>query len=147
VSRLSAIAHKRALLDTSAFVALIVAREQDHAAARRTQARLIAERWRLVTTNFIVAEAHALMLTREGRAPAARALRAIAHGTATIVRVNEDDERRAREIIHRYADKHFSLTDALSFAVMERLRIGHAFTFDRHFAQHGFATLGPAADG
>lgn len=26
---------------------------------------------------------------------------------------------------------------------MERLRIGHAFTFDRHFAQYGFAVLGP----
>ncbi len=26
---------------------------------------------------------------------------------------------------------------------MERLRIGTAFTFDRHFAQYGFAVLGP----
>jgi uncharacterized protein len=147
VSRLAAIAHKRALIDTSAFVALIVSREQDHAAARRTQARLIAERWHLFTTNFIVAEAHALMLAREGRAPAARALQAMDHGTATIVRVEEGDERRARQIIHHYTDKDFSLTDALSFAVMERLRIGHAFTFDRHFAQYGFAVLGPAAGG
>jgi predicted nucleic acid-binding protein len=28
--------------------------------------------------------------------------------------------------------------------VMERLRIGTAFTFDRHFVQYGFAVLGPA---
>jgi predicted nucleic acid-binding protein len=27
---------------------------------------------------------------------------------------------------------------------MERLRIETAFTFDRHFAQYGFAVLGPA---
>ena len=32
-----------------------------------------------------------------------------------------------------------------SFAVMERLRIGEAFTFDRHFAQYGFVMLGPEA--
>jgi len=34
-----------------------------------------------------------------------------------------------------------SLTDAASFAVMERLRLPAAFTFDRHFAQYGFTVL------
>lgn len=145
MSRQSTVAHKRALIDTSAFAALIVAREHDHAAARRIQAGLVSERWRLITTNFIVAETHALLLAREGRTPAARALQAIDHGTTAIIRVEESDERRAREIIHQYTDKDFSLTDVLSFAVMERLRIGHAFTFDRHFAQYGFAVLGPSS--
>jgi predicted nucleic acid-binding protein len=53
------------------------------------------------------------------------------------------DEQRAREIIFSQTDKPCSHTDATSFAVMERLRIGTAFTFDRHFAQYGFAVLGP----
>jgi predicted nucleic acid-binding protein len=37
------------------------------------------------------------------------------------------------------------LTDAISFAVMERPGIGHAFAFDRHFAQYGVALLDPGA--
>ncbi len=79
---------------------------------------------------------------RHGRDVAARVLRDIdASAGTTVVRVSARDERRAREIIERYDDKEFSLTDAISFAVMERLRIGSAFTFDRHFAQYGFAVL------
>ena len=52
---------------------------------------------------------------------------------------------RAREIIRQYEDKSFSLTDATSFAVMERLRISYAFTFDRNFAQYGFTILTPSS--
>jgi predicted nucleic acid-binding protein len=53
-----------------------------------------------------------------------------------------DDERRSRQINLNQSAKNYTLTDATSFAVMERLRIGEAFTFDRHFAQYGFSDLG-----
>jgi uncharacterized protein len=56
--------------------------------------------------------------------------------------VSARDERRAVEIIRRYHDKDLSLTDATSFAVMERLRIGWAFSFDRDFNQYGFPRIG-----
>jgi predicted nucleic acid-binding protein len=61
--------------------------------------------------------------------------------STVIVRVRASDERHAREIIATYDDKDFSLIDALSFAVMERLGITHAFSLDRHFAQYGFILL------
>ena len=38
----------------------------------------------------------------------------------------------------RHDDKRYSLTDCISFTVMERLGIDGAFTFDRHFTQAGF---------
>lgn len=44
-------------------------------------------------------------------------------------------EERAVEILLQYADKSFSFFDATSFAVMERLGVRQAFTFDRHFEQ------------
>ena len=59
----------------------------------------------------------------------------------TLVWVTPRDVERAKAIIYQYDDKDFSLTDAASFAVMERLRIVSAFTFDRHFAQYGFTVL------
>jgi predicted nucleic acid-binding protein len=59
----------------------------------------------------------------------------------TVIRVTEDDDERARQIIRRYDDKDFALPDALSFAVMERLGISHALSLDHHFAQYGWVIL------
>ena len=47
----------------------------------------------------------------------------------------------SRQLIFRYPDKDFSMTDALSFIAMERLRITESFTFDRHVGQYGFTVL------
>ena len=82
------------------------------------------------------------MLARRNRDDAVRVLRQIDHSSTIFVRAEEADERRASDIIDQYDDKDFSLTDAISFAIMERFRIAHAFTFDRHVAQFGFAVLG-----
>jgi predicted nucleic acid-binding protein len=90
---------------------------------------------------MIVAEIHALLLKRVGRDVAALAVQWIDASSTTIVRVTTDDETRAREIIFAHSDKDYTLTDATSFAVMERLHIGTAFTLDRHFIQFGFAIL------
>jgi predicted nucleic acid-binding protein len=132
---------RRVLIDTSAFFALTAPRDADHHTALAIQQRLITERWRLYTTNLVVAETHALLLTRLGRTIAFSTLHSIDHSTTTIVRISNADETRAREIISQYDDKDFSLTDATSFAVMERLRIPHAFTFDRNFTQYGLPVL------
>lgn len=61
--------------------------------------------------------------------------------TAEIERVSEEDENHAWQIILRYQDKHFSYVDATSFAVMERLGIRDAFSFDEHFEQYSFNRL------
>jgi hypothetical protein len=89
----------------------------------------------MFTTNLVVVELHALVLARRGREMASNILSVLDRAPATtIVRVAEDDEREARTIIRRYADRDFSLTDALSFAVMRRLRIsaGSAARDARH---------------
>ena len=54
---------------------------------------------------------------------------------------------RAEDILAHYQDKTFSLTDALSFAVMERLGIQAAFSLDRHFAQFGWEMVALAEPG
>ncbi|MCJ2563900.1 MAG: hypothetical protein LN417_07415 [Candidatus Thermoplasmatota archaeon] len=41
----------------------------------------------------------------------------------------------------RYYDKAIDLTDSLSFAIMERMKIDTAFAFDRDFEVHGFVLL------
>lgn len=41
----------------------------------------------------------------------------------------------------RHDDKQYSLTDCISFVVMEQRGLRQAPTFDRHFAQAGFECL------
>ena len=132
----------RLFVDTSAYYALADARDTNHEAAVRVRDRVIEERARLFTTNFVLAETHALVLSRMGRQIALRVIDAIEQSTTTIVRLSARDEARARAILRHYGDKDFSLTDAASFAVMERLRIVRAFSFDAHFAQYGHVVLG-----
>jgi predicted nucleic acid-binding protein len=132
---------RRVFVDTSAYYALVDADAVDYRRTLAAAAQLTADRRRLFTSNFVMAEVHALLLNRIGRAVALRALHEIEHGEATVVRVSLRDERRARSIIAQYSDKDFSLTDAMSFAVMERLGIGAAFTLDDHFAQYGFISI------
>jgi predicted nucleic acid-binding protein len=55
--------------------------------------------------------------------------------------VSAVDEQIAVEIISHHADKEYSYTDATSFAIMERLGIRRAFSFDRHFEQYGFELI------
>lgn len=131
----------RAFVDTSAYYALTDSRDTFHQPALAIRDRLISERWRLFTTNCILAEAHALLLTRLGRTIALRVLYEIDRSTTTVLRVSPADEQRARGILTQYNDKDFSLTDATSFAVIERFGISYAFAFDRNFAQYGLAIL------
>jgi len=135
---------RRVFTDTSAYYAVANESDTNHPAARTILQRLVAQRRRQFTTNFVVAESHALILVRLGYRQAIRFLESIERTpTTTAVRVSARDERRAREIIARYDDKRFTYTDATSFAVMERLHIAVAFAFDRNFEQYGFTVLTP----
>src|SRR6266496_3077985 len=120
---------RRVFVDTSGYFAVANRRDSHHAAGTAMLNQLVAERRPFFTTNFILAETHALLLTKVNREVAARVLFEIDNSQiTTIVRVNASDEARAREIIRQYQDKNFSLTDATSFVVMERLGIIQAFT-------------------
>ena len=54
-----------------------------------------------------------------------------------VERATVEDERRAVQIVLHFRDKDFSLVDASSFALMERLGLVRAVAFDPHFRQYG----------
>ncbi|MDO8691971.1 MAG: PIN domain-containing protein [Dehalococcoidia bacterium] len=136
-------AQRRAFLDSAGFLALVNPHDRYHQEARGLWAGLTNKRWRTFTTNFVVAETHALFLARLGQVSATAFLREMEQSSTTVIRVSPRNEERARWIIYRYDDRDFSFTDATSFAMMEQLNIPYAFTFDRHFAQYGLTPLTP----
>ena len=57
---------RRLFVDTSAYFALTDKRDENHEAAAHFIHQLIRERTELLTTNYIVAETHTLLLNRIG---------------------------------------------------------------------------------
>ena len=134
----SSIRRRRVLVDSSANLALLDEGDRHHVAAVSILGWLIGQRYRQYTTNAMLVESHALILSVLGSEAANSFLRDVGRGGVTVIRVRASDEERAREILFRYEDKAFSYNDAISFAVMERLRIELAFTFDSDFRQYGW---------
>ena len=126
-------------VDTSAWYPLIVARHPDHARLGTALRELIHDHRRLVTTNLVVAETHALLLRRVGRAAALTFVQTVDEPPNVVVRSSRELEAAAeRNWLARYDDQDFSLADAVSFAVMTDRGIREALTLDRHFAVAGF---------
>jgi predicted nucleic acid-binding protein len=63
MSRLQRLLGRRVFFDTSAYFAVANRRDASHASTRAVMEQLVAERRQLFTTNFIVAELHALLLS------------------------------------------------------------------------------------
>src|SRR5487761_1498912 len=101
-----------AFLDTGGYYGLLNRRDLNHEVATTIYQRLGREHWRLFSTNFVLPELHALMLSKLGRRPARQALAFIhASQATTLVRVTPADEQRALAILDQYDDKNFSYTD------------------------------------
>lgn len=133
----------RALVDTSALLALANPRDQYHARAVAL-ARPFAERGgRFVLSVLVLAEFHAHLLYRAGPQRAREVTAALLADPAYDHRDVSPDLIRAAVSawLERFHDQRFSLADAVSFEVMRRERIAAAFAFDRHFHTAGFELL------
>jgi predicted nucleic acid-binding protein len=125
-------------VDTSAFVALRNAAEAEHERARAALSGLLAEGVALYTSNYVFAETYTALMVRVGREEAIEwGRRFRAGGAIELVRVEDDVEGDAWEILERHGDKRWSYVDATSFALIEREGHGEAFSFDVHFGQRG----------
>jgi len=130
-------------VDTSAWFMVASADSIRHADAARTIRRLIKARERLVTTSLVIAELHRLALIKVHRQSARAAVtRVTSTPRVEVVHPDAQDMDGGLALIDRFGDQDFTLTDAVSFAVMERLAIRRAFAYDRHFAVAGFDLIG-----
>jgi hypothetical protein len=122
---------KRIFVDTGAWYALIDKKDPDHVKAKQFYNNNTLP---FVTTNFIFDESITLMMSRLGWKIAVKFGEALkTSGLVAIATITGPDEDKAWEIFLQYEEAGFSYTDCSSFAVMERLKIDTAFTFDMHF--------------
>lgn len=121
-------------VDTSAFYVLGSEADEHHRIAADVLAGLARERAVLCTSNFVLAETYGLMIRRCGRASAQAFLERVRDGLVQVHQATVEDQKRAEAILEQYDDQDFSYVDAVSFAVIERRKIRHAFALDSHFA-------------
>jgi predicted nucleic acid-binding protein len=111
---------------------------------------LLANGEPLVTTDHVLVETWTLLRYRIHRHAAERFWEGVRNGTAAIEPVGSADIEAAWQIGLAYRDQDFSLVDRTSFAVMRRLGIERAASFDDHFAvfrfgpkrRHAFVIVG-----
>jgi len=58
-----------------------------------------------------------------------------------LIQVDQELFVRGWELLKKHDDKRYSLTDCISFVVMQNRALMQALTFDRHFQQAGFVPL------
>ena len=123
-------------VDTSAIYALADRNDPRHNQAREQLQRILNASEDLLTHNYVLLEALALIQNRLGRAAALQ--------TATDCRAFQIEwvaEGPHYEALHRLArrgDRHVSLVDQASFLVLRRRGIRTALAYDPDFEQEGF---------
>lgn len=131
--------------DTAAFVALGNADDNLHGQAVLVSQSLARQRARILTTSAVLVEV-ANAFSRPGwRSIAEHAvhgvLRSVAMGAATLAHMDAALWQQGWQLFLSRPDKEWSLTDCVSFVVMQAAGVDKAFTSDRHFEQAGFARL------
>lgn len=129
----------RAFLDTSYLLALVLRKDEHHEAAVRCQQQYQGS---LVTTEYVLIELHDALCQSTLRPLAISiAERLLTDPSVTVVSSSKDLFERGREFFSARRDKDWSLTDCISFVVMQDHDLRDALTADHHFAQAGFNIL------
>jgi len=128
-------------VDTGAWYALMDATDPNHAAALAVYRDLARGRMgRLVTSDYVLAEAYTLCRFRGGIEPLKRLVALVRESPSLrVLRVSEVEYDRALELMLTREDKRWSFTDCTSFVLMDSLAVRDAFAFDENFAQAGFS--------
>jgi predicted nucleic acid-binding protein len=125
--------------DTAYYLALISPRDALHARAVELS-RVLTEP--VVTTAWVVQELADGLCSPPARVGFLRLLAAMqADPNTSLVEPDPALWRRGLALYRSRPDKHWSLTDCLSFDVMRQRQISRALTSDRHFTQAGFVAL------
>lgn len=128
------------LADTGALLALLLNDDQHHAAASRF---MRSRPWPgFLLSNLVVAEYATRLRATAGARRAAEATRALlASRRHEVIFIDEPLMTAALTRMEQFHDKRLSLTDCVSFELMDRFRLPAAFTFDRDFRDCGYRML------
>jgi len=121
-------------VDTSVWYAAMDSSDSDN---RRAKA-ILSGGEPLITTDHVLIETWGLLVFRGRRHVAGLFWARLRSGLASVEPVSAADLEAAWQISESYADQDFSIVDCTSFAVMRRLGVERAASFDHHFGVYRF---------
>ena len=129
----------RLFVDTSAWLAINDKNDQYHREALSRNVIIKARKLDLVTSDYVIDETLTIIRYRVSHTAA------VVFGDAlmdsrivTIFAITDNEKLAAWALFKKYSDKELSFTDCSSFALMKKLGVRQAFSFDDHFRQTGF---------
>jgi len=124
--------------DTFYFLAFLNRDDEAHQRAREVGQAVR----KLITTDWVLTEVADAMSGPASRKAFLSYLRALrADRDAVIIAADREGFDAGLNLYSRRLDKAWSLTDCISFVVMEEHKIIEALTGDHHFEQAGFVAL------
>lgn len=132
----------RVFLDTGYLIALEASDDQYHGQALEHWQVLKKRIPLLVTTSYVFDETTTFFNCRDKHAKAVKiGERLLQSTTVEFTHISNEPFESGWKIFKHYSDKRYSLTDCISFVVMEREGIRDVLSFDKHFEQAGFRML------
>ena len=125
--------------DTSFYAAILNRRDELHVRAKIAAAKIAS---RILTTEFVLIETANFCTAGRRRAAYLQLLDRLHQDVdVEIIPATSIDFQRGLELFAARPDKQWSLTDCISFVVMQERGLSEALTADRHFEQAGFMML------
>jgi predicted nucleic acid-binding protein len=125
-------------VDTSAFLALVNRRDIHHSKALDFKDTCLKTGQTLISSDYVLDESYTIVRLRAGHAIAVQFGEILRKSQfIRIEYITPEIIEEAWRLFKAFADHDFSFTDCTSFALMERLHISNAFTFDAHFKEYG----------
>ena len=129
-------------IDAGYLIALEASDDQHHDSAVRHWRGLLESLPSLVTTSYVFDEVVTFFNSRNHHAKAVEVGESLLGSPSVeFVHVDEPLFTEGWQYFSKHRDKTYSLTDCVSFVLMNRRGIREALTFDRHFVQAGFYRL------
>ncbi len=123
--------------DTSALFALLVRNDYMYVRAKKNFEYFVENNTPLLTSSYVLLETLTLLQRRVGMEAVGDFNRKIVP-LLDILWVDEGWHTRAMQRLNAEGNRSVSLTDCLSFEIMEAREITTAFAFDAHFTESGF---------
>lgn len=119
-------------IDSSAFISYFVSNDINNSKVQNLFNDLIEED--LVTSSDVVVETLNWLVRKTNKKIVIELGEVLfKEEIARIIQTEKNDKSFALEIIKKYSDHNVSFTDALSFAVIKKLKIKRVFSLDKDF--------------